>query len=75
LLLPSPVVVLDATDLAYLDARYGLHYPIHFPSPWFNKARTKAVVQWSAGWVGGTLFFTKEPNGAWKSEVVKSWIT
>jgi hypothetical protein len=75
LLLPSPVVVLDATDLAYLDARYGLHYPIRFPSPWFNKARTKAVVQWSAGWVGGTLFFTKQPNGSWKSEVVKSWIT
>jgi hypothetical protein len=32
-------------------------------------------VQWSAGWVGGTLFFTKQPNGSWKSEVVKSWIT
>jgi hypothetical protein len=75
LLLPSPVVVLDATDLAYLDARYGLHYPVHFPAPWFNKARTKAVVQWSAGWVGGTLFFTKQPNGSWKSEVVRSWIT
>ena len=55
LLLPSPIIVLDAADLAYLNARFGIHYPVQFPSPWFNRARTKAVVQWSAGWTGGTL--------------------
>jgi hypothetical protein len=75
LLLPSAVVVLDAADLAYLNARYGIHYPVRFPAPWFNKARTKAVVHWDAGWTGGTLFFSKQPNGTWKSEVVESWIT
>jgi hypothetical protein len=75
LLLPSAVVVLDSADLAYLNARYGIHYPVRFPAPWFNKARTKAVVHWDAGWTGGTLFFSKQPNGTWKSEVVESWIT
>jgi hypothetical protein len=50
LLLPSAVVVLDSADLAYLNARYGIHYPVRFPAPWFNKARTKAVVHWDAGW-------------------------
>lgn len=75
LLLPAAVVVLDPADLAYLNARYGIHYPVRFPAPWFNKARTKAVVRWNAGWVGGTLFFSKQPNGTWKSEVVESWIT
>jgi hypothetical protein len=75
LLLPSPIVVLDAADLAYLNARYGIHYPVRFPSPWFNKARTQAVVHWSAGWTGGTLFFTKQADGSWKVEEVERWIT
>ncbi len=75
LLLPAPVIVLDAADLEYLNARYGVHYPVSFPSLWSNKAGTKAVVRWSAGWTGGTLFFSKQKNGQWKSEVISSWIT
>lgn len=75
LLLPAPVVVLDAQDLAYLNARYGIHFPVRLPSPWFNKSRTKAVVHWSAGWTGGTLLFTKQASGGWKVEEVQRWIT
>jgi hypothetical protein len=75
LLLPSPVVVLDTADLEYLNARYGIHYPVRFPSPWFNKARSKAVVHWSAGWTGGTLLFTKQAGGGWKMQEVDRWIT
>jgi hypothetical protein len=75
LLLPAPVVVLDPQDLDYLNARYGIHLPVHFPAPWFNKSRTQAVVHWSAGWTGGTLLFTKQAGGGWKMEEVERWIT
>jgi hypothetical protein len=75
LLLPAPVVVLDTQDLDYLNARYGIHFPVRFPAPWFNKSRTKAVVHWSAGWTGGTLLFTKQASGGWKLEEVERWIT
>jgi hypothetical protein len=71
----STVIVLDDTVLQHLNARYGIHYPVHFPSLWLNRSGTKAVVKWSAGWVGGTLFFSKEENGQWKAEEVSRWIT
>ena len=74
LLPPTPIVFVNSTDLAYLRATYGVHYPVAFPSLWFNAAHTKAVVKWSAGWVGGTLEFKRAGSG-WRCRVVSQWIT
>lgn len=69
------MIVLSPEDLEYLNARYGIHYPVRAPTILLNKSGTKAVVKWSASWVGGTLYFTKRRDGTWTSEVVSSWIT
>jgi hypothetical protein len=67
------MVVLSAEDLNYLDARHGLHFAAAFPSPWFNRARNRAIVRWSTGWSSGVLKFKRTPTG-WKSEVVTRWV-
>jgi hypothetical protein len=74
MLLPGHIAILDEEDLDYLDANYGIHYPVEFPNVWFNKEHTKGVVHWSARWTGGTLKFTKS-GSKWKSEAVSQWIT
>lgn len=73
LLVPGKLVLVSDEDLAYLNARYGVHYPLEFPL-WFNRDHTKAVCSWSAGWVGGTLLF-KRDGRKWTPTVIQQWIT
>ncbi|HYM34404.1 MAG TPA: thrombospondin type 3 repeat-containing protein, partial [Steroidobacteraceae bacterium] len=73
LMLPARVIIVNDHDIEQLRARYGVFYPLQF-SPWFNRNGDKAVLRWSAGWVGGTLLFTKGNDG-WECKEVSNWIT
>ncbi len=73
LMVPDKLILLTDKDVAYLNARYGVHYPLGFPL-WFNRDHTRAVSNWSAGWVGGTLLFTRQDK-TWTTTVVEQWIT
>jgi hypothetical protein len=70
----SQVIVLSETQLSEIRATSGPFYPLHFPEILFDAKRERAVVEWSAGWVGGTLLYRKV-NGRWKGKEVSRWIT
>lgn len=74
LMVPQATIVLSERDIAYLETRFGVLFPLRFPSIWVNRTNSRAVVKWSASWVGGTFEF-KKIGGRWKAEVVSQWIT
>jgi hypothetical protein len=73
LTLPGRTVFVTKEDTQRIRAKYGEFFPVEL-SVWFNHARTKAIVPWSAGWTGGTLKFEKS-NGKWTGSVVREWVT
>jgi hypothetical protein len=70
---PVRVFIVTDADERHVRDHYGLFYPLSLPV-WINRDRTRAVVRWSAGWVGGTVEFTKR-DGQWTSREVGGWIT
>jgi len=72
--LSGQAIVLTRDQVAHLNARFGPTFPVSLPTIWLNRARTHAVVEWSAGWVGGTLDY-RYVKGRWVATVVSEWIT
>ena len=70
---PGHIVIVTAEQSRAIREKYGLFYPVKL-GLWFNHAHTKAVVNWSAGWVGGTLRFQKV-EGRWLPPEREGWIT
>jgi hypothetical protein len=68
------VIVLDEAGVAELQARSGPIYPLQFPMIIADPAGRRAVVQWSAGWVGGTLLYDLV-DGKWQAKELSRWIT
>jgi hypothetical protein len=68
-------IVVDAAQIAELQSRFGPFYPVSFPSILLDASGTRAFVEWSAGWVGGTLMYTRTKDGAWEGKELGGWIT
>ncbi len=68
------VIVLGEADVAELAARYGPFYPVHFPEILLDPKGERALVNWGAGWIGGTILYQRK-NGRWVGKEVSSWIT
>jgi len=68
------VILVDRAGVNELQAMSGPIFPLKFPLIIVNPAGTRAVVDWSAGWAGGTMLYTLV-NGKWKSKQISSWIT
>lgn len=73
LTLPNTTIILSEAEVRQDERRYGLFYPVLFQL-WFNHARTRAYLLWSATWTGGTLTFTKK-EGHWQKPETSGWIT
>jgi len=73
LTVPGRVVIMTPEQVRERNRRSGPFYPVTFDI-WFNHARTKASVIWSAGWTGGSLRFEKE-GGHWKPPTKNGWIS
>jgi hypothetical protein len=68
------IIVLDEAQVQEIRACYGPMYPLSFPDILISPDGNRAMVQWSAGWTGGTYLYRKQ-NGRWVAKVVDSWIT
>jgi hypothetical protein len=68
------VVVLSEAEARRQQERYGVFYPLRFPSLWINHERKRALLKWSSSWSGGVLFFEKV-DGQWRSREVLRWYT
>jgi hypothetical protein len=68
-------IVVDAAQIADLQARFGPFYPLSFPAILVDASGTRAFVQWSAGWAGGSLMYTRTKEGVWEGKELGSWIT
>ena len=68
------VIVVNAEQIAAISARSGPFYPLSFPAIIVDPQRTRALVQWSAGWTGGTINYQKK-NGRWIGKQGAQWIT
>jgi hypothetical protein len=73
LTLPGQVVIVTAEEAHEIRKKYGIFYPVEVHA-WFNHARTKAFVLWSARWTGGTLRFETK-DGRWQEPEGDYWIT
>ena len=73
LTVPGRVVIMTPEQVRERNRMSGPFYPVTF-NIWFNHARTKASIIWSAGWTGGTLRFEKE-GGLWKPPTTNGWIS
>jgi hypothetical protein len=70
----SQVIVLSEAQVREIRATSGPFYPLEFPEILFDAKRERAIVTWSAGWVGGTLLYRKV-KGRWTGKEVSQWIT
>jgi hypothetical protein len=69
-----PVLVYSARQIGELQRRSPDFRTIELPQGVWNADRTRGYVEWSAGWVGGTLLL--EWNGSdWDVTEISSWIT
>ena len=68
------VIVLDDAQIADIQARSGPFYPMSFPAILVDAEGKRALVQWSAGWTGGTIVYTLV-NGKWRGKDAGQWIT
>lgn len=70
----SQVIILTEAQLWESRATSGPLYPLELPDILYDAKRGRAIVEWSAGWVGGTLLYRKV-GGRWKAKEVSRWIT
>ena len=73
LTVPGRVVIMTPEQVRERNRTSGPFYPVTF-NLWFNHARTKASINWSAGWTGGTLRFEKQ-DGHWQPPTTNGWIS
>jgi hypothetical protein len=71
--LPVRTIVLSSEEISAIREKWGVFYPINIEL-FVNKASTKAYVNWSAGWTGGTIIFEKS-HKRWKIKDESNWIT
>lgn len=68
------VIVLAEEEVRDLRARYGPMFPLSFPDILVSPDGTRAMVEWSAGWTGGTYLYRKV-KGRWVAKDLGQWIT
>jgi hypothetical protein len=68
-------IVVNAAQIAELQAGFGPFYPLSFPAILIDEWGTRAFVMWDAGWVGGSLMYHRTNAGAWEARELGDWIT
>ncbi|QSX30174.1 hypothetical protein JYB88_00370 [Shewanella cyperi] len=71
--LPMRVIVMSTAEVKAAGDKWGIFYPLEIKF-YINKAKTKAYIDWSARWQGGSIRFEKS-GSEWKSQKESSWIT
>ncbi len=67
-------IVYGPDDIARLQRHTPDFRTVKLPAIVYNRARDRGYLVWSAGWTGGT-FRLRLVDGAWKFDVISSWIT
>jgi hypothetical protein len=68
-------IVVNDAQIAELRARFGPFYPLSFPAILVDESGTRAFVEWSAGWTGGSLMYQRTKDGVWEGKELGGWIT
>lgn len=70
----QPVIVYTEAQVAQLQRHSPDFRTIEMPRGVWNADQTRGYVQWSAGWVGGTLLLVWTGSG-WDISSISDWIT
>lgn len=74
-LLPFRPIVLTREQAARLQDELGVFLPLELTDMFFSHDGNRAVLTWSAGWTGGTIYLERNASGQWQSEELVRWIT
>jgi hypothetical protein len=68
------VIVLTSEERDQARKRFGPFYPMEIQIFVLDHAGHRGLLQWSAGWQGGTVGL-EEKNGVWTAKEIGGWIT
>lgn len=69
------LIVQTETESEAMSQAFAPHYPIRITRQIVDPYSDRMIVVWSAGWVGGTVLLTRQPDGGYKHEILSSWIS
>ncbi len=70
----SRLIVISTNELEAMNAKFGRMYPLRFTHFLMNRTKTRAFVEWTEGWRGGS-FLLEKAGSSWTVNTVSSWIT